>query len=455
MRLEVDICSEQANNLGRQILVHAVGECRPVDAIINPRQVTSGNHGRLGVVEGTGDRVKCRWRGALDQPPCIVDGERGDMLRAMIERETDKPDLLAALQKTDANDIALDETIGLHEGGQCLADILGLVGGITGCRHQGGDRLRSARRQNVVGILRRHRGDDLRLGQAHVFLDDARRDARGDIQPGVLGVEAAWVDVIERGNLAVAVCQHRSVRPDILLDFVEGHLADQRFVRGAGEGGRFQNDLGLDVGTIERAGSAGDGRGRIIGGENRQRIEPRIALLAGIGGGQHHLHMREGQFADHLPLPVLEDGGHVEDCLVDRPSGDLRHEDTGASGGFLRLCCRRIWRGHREGFCRDRQLLATIKGSKQRHTHEYAGGNPGQEGTREPTQRDLTAIGCAKAIRKDRRLATERTDKVAVCRHAVLLSGAEARGLRLLVDWITSFLSHVLAGAVKSPADPP
>ena len=53
-------------------------------------------------------------------------------------------------------------------------------------------------------------------------------------------------------------------------------------------------------------------------------------------------------------------------------------------------------------------------------------------------------------IRQDRRLATERTDQVAVCCHAGLLSVAEAQGACLLVDWITSFVSHVLARAVKS-----
>ena len=126
-----------------------------------------------------------------------------------------------------------------------------------------------------------------------------------------------------------------------------------------------------------------------------------------MAGGQRHLDLHERHGVDDVAVADLGDHRHFHAAAV-LGLGDLaRRHQPGRLGHLAGIAIA----GKADQFGdlrRGRQLLAPVKGGKQRHAHQHARGDAGQERARQPARRNLAPIGrAAAAVRDKRRLIAE------------------------------------------------
>ncbi len=92
------------------------------------------------------------------------------MARLLVEADADHAGFLAALNDADAHKVAGVQFRSADMRLKRPGDVAGLGLRIAGGRQYRLDLLRTANRQNIVGIFRRLRRHDLRFGDAHVLV---------------------------------------------------------------------------------------------------------------------------------------------------------------------------------------------------------------------------------------------------------------------------------------------
>ena len=265
-------------------------------------------------------------------------------------------------------------------------------------------------RDDVLGIgvasgrriagLRRH---------ADIFRHDLDAVGGGDRLGGKGVAEALGIDIMQRGDLHIAVGgEHRAGVAHHLLDlvgrqralFVEGRVRSGS--RRSSGSSRFRPWRHRSARSARQAA----GRRRL---RRRLRADRRADSCASVlwPAASAILICTNGtvRMTSRSPTLVTVETSSRRRSLAGRSGAAATGRSVLASSPDL------VGLGQIEqvgDFRRGRQLLAPVQSGEQRHAHQHAGGDAGEEGSRQPAGRNLAAIGrAAAAIRNQRRLVAE------------------------------------------------